>query len=98
MTCSKPDIANGVVRPANNTVDFESDYTLTCNEGYNASSMDTMYCTANGTLDVEHTCDSKPLNYSPLVLLTILAFNAWLLNTSLFVKIRRIPVKMRQNT
>ena len=66
ITCSKPDIANGVVSPANNTVDFGSDYKLSCNDGYTASSTVTMNCTANGTLDVEHTCDSKPLNYSPL--------------------------------
>ena len=62
-TCSKPDIANGVVSPASDTVDFGSGYTVTCNNGYRASSTEAMNCTANRTLDAEHTCDSKPLNY-----------------------------------
>ena len=54
-----PDIANGVVIPVSDTVDFGSDYTVTCNDGYTASSMEPMNCTANGTLDAQHTCDSK---------------------------------------
>ena len=62
-TCSKPDIANGVVSPASATVDFASDYTVTCNNGYTASSTDAMTCTASGTLDAEYMCYSKPLNY-----------------------------------
>ena len=60
-TCSKPDIANGVLNPVSNTVDFGSDYTVTCNNGYSASSTEAMSCTASGILDAEHTCDSKPL-------------------------------------
>ena len=36
--CSKPDIANGVVNPTSDTVDYGSDYTVTCNNGYTASS------------------------------------------------------------
>ena len=77
-TCIKPDIANGTVSPASDTVDFGSDYTLTCNNGYTASSTKAMNCTADGTLDAEHTCASKPLitNYLPLFLLKILAFKA----------------------
>ena len=59
-----PDIANGVVIPVSDTVDFGSDYAVTCNNGYTASSKWAMNCTADGTLDSEHTCDSKPLiNY-----------------------------------
>ena len=75
-TCSKPDIANGVVSPVSDTVDFRTDYTVTCNNGYTASSEGAMNCTANGTLDAEHTCDSKAENYLPLCfsLLSILAF------------------------
>ena len=61
--CSKPDIANGLVNPGNVTIDFGSDYTVTCDNGYTASSTEAMNCTASGTLDAEHTCDSKPLNY-----------------------------------
>ena len=61
-TCSKPDIVNGVVSPASNTVDFGSNYTVICNNGYTGSSTNAMSCTASGTLDAEHTCDSKPLN------------------------------------
>ena len=60
-TCSKPNIANGVVTPVSGTVDFGSDYTVTCNNGYSTSSTEAMSCTANGTLDAEHMCDSKPL-------------------------------------
>ena len=75
-TCSKPDIANGVVSPQSDTVDFGSDYTVTCNNGYTASSEWAMNCTADGTLDSEHTCDSKALKYLPLFLLTILTFKA----------------------
>ena len=59
-TCSKPYIFNGLVSPASNTVDFGSQYTVTCNNGYTASSEWAMNCTADGTLDAEHTCDSKP--------------------------------------
>ena len=68
-TCSKPVIANGVLSPVNDTVDFGSDYTVTCNNGYTATSTEAMNCTANGTLDIVHTCDSKPLNNLPLFLL-----------------------------
>ena len=60
-TCSKPTIVNGEVSPVTDTVDFGSDYTLTCNDGYTASSTEAMNCTSGGTLDVEHTCNSKPL-------------------------------------
>ena len=60
-TCIKPAIANGAVNPVSDTVDFGSDYTLTCNNGYTASSTDAMGCTATGALDAEHTCASKPL-------------------------------------
>ena len=62
-TCTKPDIANGVVSPETDTVDFGSAYTVTCNNGYTASSTDAMTCTASGTLDAEHTCNSKPIIY-----------------------------------
>ena len=55
------------MRPVSDTVDFGSDYTVTCNDGYTSSSTEAMSCTANGKLDVEHTCDSKPLNYLPLL-------------------------------
>ena len=59
-TCSKPDIANGIVTPVSDTVDFGSDYTVTCNNGYTVNSTtEAMSCTADGTLAVEHTCDSK---------------------------------------
>ena len=73
-TCSKPDISNGEINPASDTVDFGSGYTVTCNNGYTASSTEAMNCTASGTLDAEHTCDSKALKYLPLLLLTILTF------------------------
>ena len=65
-TCSKPYIENGTVSPASDTVDFGSYYTVTCDNGYTASSTEAMNCTANGTLDVQHTCDSKPINYLSL--------------------------------
>ena len=68
-TCSKPYIANGVVSPQSDNVDFGSDYSVTCNNGYTASSMEVMSCTADGTLDAEHTCDSKPINYLLLFIL-----------------------------
>ena len=76
-TCSKPDIANSVISPANDTVDFGSSYTFICNNGYTASSTEAMNCTTSGTLDSEHTCDSKPLQYLPLFLLKILAFKVY---------------------
>ena len=63
-TCSKPSIANGVVSPESDTVDFGSEYTVACNTGYTASSTEAMSCTAGGTLDAEHMCDSKPLETS----------------------------------
>ena len=59
-TCTKPVIANGVVSPETDTVDFGSAYTVTCNNGYTASSTEAMNCTTDGKLDVEHTCNSKP--------------------------------------
>ena len=73
-TCNKPVISDGVVSPENDTVDFGSDYTVTCNNGYTASSTEAMSCTESGTLNAEHTCDSKAENYLPLFLLSILAF------------------------
>ena len=73
-TCSKPDISDGVVSPASDTVDFGSDYTVSCNNGHTASSTEAMNCTADETLDTVHTCDSKPLNNLPLFLLKVLAF------------------------
>ena len=76
-TCSKPDISDGVVSPASDTVDFGSDYTVTCNNGHTASSTEAMNCTADGTLDTVHTCDSKPLNNLPLFLLKIVASKLW---------------------
>ena len=60
-TCRKPNITNGEINPASDTVDFGSDYNVTCNTGYTASSLWAMNCTADGTLDAEHKCDSKPL-------------------------------------
>ena len=83
-TCSKPGITSGIVSPVSDTVDFGSDYTVTCNNGYTASSKWAMNCTADGALDTEHTCDSKPLNYLPLFLLQILAFKLYI-NTVLCI-------------
>ena len=73
-TCRTPDITNGIVSPVSDTVDFGSNYTISCDNGYTASSTDAMNCTAVGTLDVEQTCDSKPVNYLSLFLLKILTF------------------------
>ena len=73
-TCTKPDIANGTVTPLSDNVNFGSNYTATCDNGYTASSTEPMICTANGRLDVQHTCDSKPVNYLSLFLLKILTF------------------------
>ena len=73
-TCSKPVIANGVVSPGRDTVDFGSDYTVACNNGHTASSTEAMMCTSDGALDTVHACDSKPLNNLSLFLLKILAF------------------------
>ena len=61
-TCAAPVIAQGTVDPATATVNFEATYSVTCDERYTASSEDVMTCQANGTLDVEHTCDSKYSN------------------------------------
>ena len=60
-TCNKPVIANGIVSPANATVDYESIYTVACNTGYTANATDDMNCTASGELDAQHSCESKPL-------------------------------------
>ena len=73
-TCSKPDIANGEINPASDTADFGSGFTVTCNNGYTANSTEAMSCTVDGTLDTEHTCDSKPLNYLQLFLMKSLTF------------------------
>ena len=58
-TCSKPGITSGIVSPVSDTVDFGSDYTVTCNNGYSASSTEAMSCTASGTLDAGHTCSNE---------------------------------------
>ena len=62
-TCSGPNISNGTVSPASDTVDFGSDYTVTCNNGYTVNSTEPMNCTASGILDAKHMCHSKPLNF-----------------------------------
>ena len=62
-TCSKPFILYGLVSPERNTVDFGSQYTVTCNNGYTSSSAEAMNCSADGTLHAQHTFDSKLLNY-----------------------------------
>ena len=58
-TCAKPDIGNGTVTPLSDTVNFGSNYTVSCVNGYTASSTEAMNCRANATLDAQHTCDSK---------------------------------------
>ena len=60
-TCNKPDITNGAVDPVDSTVDYLETYSLTCDTGYTASSEYAMNCTADGTLDVTHTCESQYL-------------------------------------
>ena len=84
-TCRKPDIENGVLSPVSDTVDFGSDYIVACDNGYTASSTEAMNCTAAGTLDIEHTCDSKPVNYLPPFLLKIFAFNVHCLYGAIMV-------------
>ena len=63
-TCSEPTITNGTTSPVTSTIDYLETYTLTCSEGFTASSDDFMNCRANGTLDVTHTCASKYSSFS----------------------------------
>ena len=49
--------------PADDTVDYEGEYTVTCNTGYTVSASGSMTCQADGTLDVTHTCDSKYVSH-----------------------------------
>ena len=63
-TCSQPDITNGATSPNTSTIDYLATYTLTCDEGYTASSEYDMNCTSDGTLDATHTCASKYSSFS----------------------------------
>ena len=60
ITCDKPEIANGVVQPQKDTVEFQSIYMVACDDGHTVSSDVAMICTAEGTLDVVHTCEGTP--------------------------------------
>ena len=52
-------MANGEVSPSDATVDFGSEYSVVCSDGYTVSASSNMLCQADGTLDVTLTCDSK---------------------------------------
>ena len=64
-----------MVNPEDATVDFGSDYTVVCDDGYIISAESNMQCLASGSLNVTHTCDSK---------LIVLGLNKESLNVSLF--------------
>ena len=54
-----PVITDGTVSPSDVTVDFGSEYSVVCSDGYTVSAESNMLCQADGTLDVTLTCDSK---------------------------------------
>ena len=57
LSCSKPDISDGSVEPADGTIGSGEEYTVSCNEGFSLNGHDTVTC-SEGSLSSLPTCPS----------------------------------------